>query len=71
MQIRKSLADQQQKYFAAKQDQIGNMSINLPHEISNQLVLKTRENAQEIIKILVQNRIFKKDSVIIDTRPSL
>lgn len=46
-----------------KGETIGNMSLNLPYEISNQLVLKTRENSDEIIKILIQHKIFLKESV--------
>jgi len=40
-----------------------NISLNLPYEISNQLIMKVRENAQEVIEVLKKNHIFQKNSV--------
>ncbi len=57
------MVDEYQKHFGKKKEELGNISISLPHEISNQLILKTRENAKQVIKILVKNRIFRKGSV--------
>mgnify|MGYP000379636400 CR=1 FL=1 len=61
--MKKSIADEQKKIFGSKKEDLNHISLNLPYEISNQLILKTRENSSEIVEILKRNRIFNKSSV--------
>ena len=63
--LRKNILDEYKKHFGEKKDHLGNIAICLPHEISNNLILKTREKGEEVVEILRKNRIFMKNSVII------
>ena len=58
--LRKSIMDEYKKHFGEKKEDLGNIAICLPHEISNNLLLKTRERSDEIVQILIKNKIFKK-----------
>ena len=60
--LRKSIMDEYKKHFGQKKEDLGNIAISLPHEISNNLILKTRERSEEIVQILIKNKIFKKHS---------
>ena len=60
--LRKNLLEEYKKHFGEKGEDLGNIAISLPHEISNNLILKVRERALEVIQVLRKNRIFKKDS---------
>ena len=60
--LRKSIMDEYKKHFGEKKEDLGNIAISLPHEISNNLLLKTRERSDEIVQILIKNKIFKKHS---------
>lgn len=55
--------DEYKKHFGEKGEELGNIAISLPHEISNNLILKVRERALDVIHLLRKNRIYKKDSV--------
>lgn len=65
MALRKNIFDEYEKHFGKKKEDLGNIAISLPNEISNQLILKVRERSEEVIDILIKNRIFKKTSVTI------
>ncbi|EGR30022.1 hypothetical protein IMG5_143970 [Ichthyophthirius multifiliis] len=60
-----SIEDQKKKIQLNQTKNIDNISISLPYEISNQLVLKTRQNSSEVISILLKNKIFQSDSSIV------
>jgi hypothetical protein len=62
--IRKNLIDDYKKHFGTKKLNEENFSITLPFEISFQLILRTRECADEIIELLRKNKIYSKHSVI-------
>lgn len=61
--LRKNILDDYKKQFGDKQEQTSNVATSLPHEISNQLILRTREQSADVIQILYKNKIFKKGSV--------
>ncbi|EGR30343.1 hypothetical protein IMG5_134330 [Ichthyophthirius multifiliis] len=58
--MRKNILEEYKKHFSVKKEQLENLAVCLPHEISNQLVLKTRKNAQTVINLLRKNKIFRK-----------
>ena len=60
--IRKNVLDDYKKHFGEKKVQEEIFSITLPHEISFQLVLRTRDCAMEVIDLLRKNKIFSKVS---------
>ena len=60
--LRKNILDEYKKHFGEKKEDLGNIAINLPHEISNNLILKTRERGEEMVVVLRKNRIFMKTS---------
>ena len=61
--LRKSIMDEYKKHFGEKKEDLGNIAICLPHEISNNLLLKTRERSEEIVQILIKNKIFKNKAI--------
>ena len=63
MAMKKNIMDEHKKHFGDKKEDLGNIAINLPHEISNNLLLKVRERSEEIVDILIKNKIFHKNSV--------
>lgn len=63
--MRKNILEEYKKHFGVRKEQLENIAISLPYEISNQLILRTRENALEVIEILRKNKIFSKESQIV------
>lgn len=60
--IRKNVMEDYKKHFGEKKEQESALSVTLPHEISYQLILRTRECALEVIDLLRKNKIFAKNS---------
>ncbi|KRX11010.1 hypothetical protein PPERSA_03068 [Pseudocohnilembus persalinus] len=60
--IRKNIFNQYEKHFGAKQEDLGNIAIDLPYEINNQLIMKVRTRSDEVCELLIKNRIFQKTS---------
>jgi hypothetical protein len=61
--LRKNILDEYKKHFGEKKEDLGNIAISLPHEVSHKLILRTRERAEEVVQILRKNRIYMKNSV--------
>ncbi|CAK58331.1 unnamed protein product (macronuclear) [Paramecium tetraurelia] len=62
LQIRKNIVTDYKKYFGNKKMNEEKFSVTLPHEISFQLILRTRECSQEVIEVLMKNKIFTRNS---------
>lgn len=66
--MRKNILEEYKKHFGIRKEQFENIAITLPYEISNQLILRTRENAVSVIDILKKNKIFSKESSIVKSQ---
>ncbi|KAL4503210.1 hypothetical protein ABPG72_000816 [Tetrahymena utriculariae] len=66
--MRKNILEEYKKHFGVRKEQLENIAISLPYEISNQLILRTREYALQVIEILRKNKIFSKESQIVKSQ---
>ncbi|KAL4482216.1 hypothetical protein ABPG72_017997 [Tetrahymena utriculariae] len=65
--FRKHLLQEYSKHFTGKKkNEMEFVQMQLPHEISNQLILKARQKSDLVVDLFFKNRIFSKNSIYFD-----